>query len=261
MNHTRCRCLLVLAVAVLPAQQPPRGAAKHPFEARSPSAIKYTVEGHAEAVEITNVRYEIVGAGIPGRAKDERLVLRETIRTKEVVDEKGMEASTLIEAWPLGVDLKEKPTYSLAVTGIDPRTRNGDILQVSRGLEDVEWWSVYKLGSGEHLLDTYVPLLDFSVGEKRRYAGLEVPPDNSTDARLTAPNVVAVLTYASPERVIREALITCEDAEARTFASFLLRFDSHDGVYRPRHPDFDQRELPIAAGHHCHHRSDCGRRP
>ena len=128
------------------------------------------------------------------------------------------------DAWPLGVDLKRQPLYSLTVPGIDPRILAGGVLQVSRGLEDVEWWSVYKLGSGTHLLDTYVPLVRFSLRGETRYAGLEVPPDDSPDPRLTAPNVLAVLTYASPEKIIREVLLTCDDPQrARLLRSY---FDS-----------------------------------
>ena len=46
-----------------------------------------------------------------------------------------------------------------------------------------------------------------------RYAGLEVPEDNHKDARLREPHVVAVLSYASDAKVIREALITCDDVK------------------------------------------------
>jgi hypothetical protein len=43
-----------------------------------------------------------------------------------------------------------------------------------------------------------------------------VPPDDAADARLRAPNIVAVLTYSSPDRVMREALITCDNRELAT---------------------------------------------
>jgi len=125
-----------------------------------------------------------------------------------------MEATTTVESWPMGTDLKEKPLYSITVEGVDPSTLNGDLIVVSRGLEDVSWWSVYKLGDGKHLFDSYVPVTQFSISREtltRRYAGLDVPPDDVTDSRLKAPNVVGVLTYASGENVIREGLITCDD--------------------------------------------------
>jgi hypothetical protein len=54
---------------------------------------------------------------VPGRPQDERLLLRTTTRTKQVVDEIGMEASTTVEAWPLGVDPKQKPLYTLKARG------------------------------------------------------------------------------------------------------------------------------------------------
>lgn len=195
-----CRNWIVLLV--LPATFAQQTA----FQAQSPSTITYSVKDQVPAVEITNVAYEIVG----------RLVLRKTSHTKQVVDEIGMEASTTVEAWPLGVDLKQKPLYSMTVEGVDAKALNNEVMSIARGLEEVEWWSVYKLGNGERLFDTYTPLLQFSISREiqtLRYVGLEVPPDDVRDTRLKAPNVVAVLTYASAERVIREALITCDDAK------------------------------------------------
>jgi len=225
MDSTLSKWLLLLTIPPLFAQAPQRAPSKKPFQAQSPSTFSYRVEDNAEQVEITNVVYEVVGSVIPGRPRDERLVLRETIHTKHFVEDIGMEASTTVEAWTLGVDLKQKPLYSLTVEGVEPRAINTDLLVISRGLEEVDWWSVYKLGSGEHLFDTYVPLVQFSLGREElvpRYVGLEVPEDDAKDTRLRAPNVVGVVTYASGEHVIREALITSDSAkqaqELRSFA-------------------------------------------
>ena len=57
-------------------------------------------------------------------------------------DDIGMEASTTVEAWPLGVDLKQKPLYSVTVNGIEPHVVNGEVIVISRGLEETEWWSI-----------------------------------------------------------------------------------------------------------------------
>ena len=199
--------------------------AKRPFQSQSPSSVIFTTKDGIETVEITNTEYELIGSSIPGRPPEERLVLRKVTKSKQVIDEIGMEASTTVEAWPLGVDLKQKPLYSVTAEGIDPKTVNGEIFTISRGLEEVEWWTVYKLGNGQRLFDTYVPLVQFSIARDTltlRYAGLEVPEDDAKDARLRARNVVAVLTYASAGRVIREGLITCDDpkraALLRSFA-------------------------------------------
>jgi hypothetical protein len=214
MNHDSRGWTGVLAAGLalaLSAQQP-----KKPFQAQSGSTVAFTTKDNQETTEITNVSYEQTGSGVPGRPRDERLMLRRTTHTRQIVDEIGMEASTTIQAWPLGVDLKQRPLYSLTVSGVDPRTIDSQLIVISRGLEEVEWWSVYSLGSGAHLFDTYTPLIQFFIGwegQAARYVGLEAPADDIADARLKAPNVVAVLTYASAEHVIREALITCDNRQ------------------------------------------------
>src|SRR5271154_1922706 len=93
------------------------------FRAQSASTITYGVKDQSATVEITNVSYEIVG---------QRLVLRKTSRTKQVVDEIGMEASTTVEAWPLGVDPRQKPLYALKAAGVDARTVDGSLLVILR---------------------------------------------------------------------------------------------------------------------------------
>ena len=179
----------------------------------------------AQIIEIRNVTYELTAGNTPGLAHDERLLLRKTTQSKETVGDINVDATVTLEAWRFGGDLRQKPIYTLTATGTDGHTMDNAIFVVSRGLEEVEWWSAYKLGTGQHLFDTYVPLVNFSISRDiltTRYAGLGVPPDDVKDARLKQPNVVAVLTYASAERVLREALITCDDpkraAQLRSFA-------------------------------------------
>jgi len=201
-----------LLIASLGFAQP-----QQPFQTQSPASVVYGANKDGrETVEITNVAYEVTSTGVPGRPQNERLLLRTTTRTKQVIDEIGLEASTTVEAWPLGVEPKQKPLYSLQAAGTDGRTVDGALLVILRGLEDTEWWSIYKLGTGGRLFDTYVPLLGFSIRrdiQTMRYAGLEVPDDDS--------HVVAVLTYASAERVLRQASITSDDPkQAQTLRSF-----------------------------------------
>ena len=215
----RCIAILLLISGLALAQ------AHQPFQSQSPASIVYGVNKNGQqTVEITNVAYEVTSTGVPGRPQNERLLLRTTTRTKQVVDEIGMDASTTVEAWPLGVDPKQKPLYTLKVAGVDSKTVDGALLALLRGLEDTEWWSVYKLGTGERLFDTYVPLLSFSIRrdiQTMRYVGFEDPPDDTADARLKEPHVVGVLTYASAEHVLREALITSDDPkQAQTLRSF-----------------------------------------
>jgi hypothetical protein len=183
--------LLIIAVACMLVAQPA-------------ASYKYTVKGDEKTVEITNVSYEVINSN---------MVLRKTTKSKQVIGDIGMESSTTTEAWPLGTDLKQKPLYSVTVEGSESRTVE-EVFVVSRGLEEVEWWSVYRLANGFHLFDTYVPLVKFSINRDHmilRYVGLEVPPDDAKDARLKDPHVVGVVSYTSETKVIREALITCDD--------------------------------------------------
>ncbi len=195
-----------------------------PFQTQSSSSVNFsTAADGSESVEIRNVTFEIV-TNVPGRPPSDRLLLRKTVRSKEVFGDIGVQASVTLEAWRFGDDLKQKPLYTLNTSGTEGHTMDNALFVVSRGLEEVDWWSAYKLGSGQHLFDTYVPLVSFSISRdtvKTRYVGLEVPDDEVEDARLKQPNVVAVLTYASGSRVLREALLTSDDREqAQLLRSF-----------------------------------------
>jgi hypothetical protein len=197
------------------AQQPPHTNSKSAgFSTQSVSSVSLSAKGDDQTVAITNVAYEVTSESVPGRPAHERLLLRKTLSSSYVLGEKGQEATAAFEAWPLGVDVKQKPLYSVKVSGTNGETIDGALILADRGLEEVQWWSVYRLGNGQHLFDTYTPLTIFSISKEvveSRYIGLEVPPDDVADARLKRPDVVAVVTYASQERVKREALLTCDD--------------------------------------------------
>jgi hypothetical protein len=214
---TRLFWLLMASSALL--AQPAK-----PLHAQASSTIDYTptADGFG-TIEIRNVSYEVV-TNVPGRAPADRLLLRKTIRSKEVLGDMGMEANVSLEAWRLGDDLRQRSLFTLNVEGNEANTKDNALFVVSRGLEEVEWWSVYKLGNGQHLFDTYVPLESFSISRETvttRYVGLEVPPDDTKDARLKQPNVIGVLTYASDSRVMHEILLTSDDRQqARLLRSF-----------------------------------------
>ncbi|HSP67650.1 MAG TPA: hypothetical protein VLN48_07975 [Bryobacteraceae bacterium] len=209
---------VICAIAGATAGQvkgPAQPAPAKTLQAQSSSSIHTTTAANgSQTVEIHNVSYEITGTGIHGRPSSERLVLRKTIHSRGVVGDLGVESTVTLEAWPFGVDLQQKPIYTLTQTGTNGHTVYPDLFVTDRRLEEVQWWSVHKLGSGQHLFDTYVPVLSFSISRDvatSRYAGLEVPPDDAKDARLKEPHVVGVITYASADRVIREALLTADD--------------------------------------------------
>ncbi len=114
-----------------------------------------SVKDGSQTVEISNVIYEVTSEIVPGRP-GKRLLLRQTQRSKQVLDEIGMEGETTLEAWPLGVDVREKPLYTIKTSGVGGRTLDGALFVANRQIEEVEWWSVYVLGTGEHLFNTYL---------------------------------------------------------------------------------------------------------
>jgi hypothetical protein len=202
---------LKVAAAVLFAAGAGAQPAQHPFQAHGTSTVMLSTFDDTQEVDITNVTYEVTPLSVPGRPGAERLLLRQTCTSKAILQEPEAAATTMLEAWPLGVSLSQKPAYTISATGTGGRTVDGSLFVIDRGTGEVAWWSVYQLGTGRHLFDTYVPLLGFSISRETlemRYIGLEVPPDDVPDPRLKQPNVVCVITYASAVGKKREALLT-----------------------------------------------------
>jgi hypothetical protein len=226
MSLERRRLAIGSAVALTTALAagPQGAAADQPITAQSPSTFSYGEQDGSKTVEINNVTYMTTGSGVPGRPQGEELVLRTTTHEKQIVDEEGGDFSVGVEAWPLGTDLTTKPLYSITLEGVGATVEDGNVILFDRGIEDISWWSVYTLGTGTLLFDTYVPLLSFSlsrqVGEPR-YVGLDVPPDDETDPKLKDPQIVGVLAYAAADHVISRLLLTCSDvkraAELRSY--------------------------------------------
>jgi hypothetical protein len=210
------------------------------MRAQSASSVSLNARGNEQTLEINNVAYDVTGDSVAGRPRGQRLLLRKTMSSKEVLGDKGIEATTTLEAWPLGMDLNQKPLYTVKVSGTGGQTVDNALYVAARGLEEFDWWSVYRLGTGQHLFDTDVPLLSFSISRdvmESRYVGLQVPPDDVKDARLKRPNVVAVITYASEARVKKELLLTCDDprqaADLRSYSDVSRTVSVDDS--RPPH--------------------------
>jgi hypothetical protein len=202
--------LVLIGASLSPALAESAGSAQ------ATSSIVLGEQDGAKTVEIRNVTFSTAGSHVPGRPEEERLLLRTTTHSREVIDEKGLEATVAVEAWPLGTDLAAKPLYTVNLDGVGATVEDSSLLVIDRGTEDVAWWSVHGLGTGAPLFDTFVPLLRLSISRDvrtLRYVGFDVPPDDTRDERLRDPKVVGVLAYASPERVIRQLLVTCSDPQ------------------------------------------------
>ena len=263
-----------IAAAILWAMAAGAQPAQQPFQARAASTVTLTKVGDTEELDITNVTYEVTPTYVPGRPGAERLLLRQTCTSQAILEEPEWGATTVLEAWPLGASLSQKPIYTIKATGTGGRTVDGSLFVIERGTGELEWRSVYQLGTGQHLFDTYVPLVGFSISREAlemRYIGFEVPPDDVADARLKQPNVVGVITYASAEGKKHEALLTAATPKTARRVAFVLGRHPHRlGGGRcdaQRHPDFYQPERSFArqpdivdhSGGRGRHR--CGTRP
>ena len=104
------------------AQQPPRAnpqpAALH---AQSASTVSLSAKGGQQTLEITNVVFEVTSDSVLGRPSGERLLLRKTATSKQVLGDIGLEGTAAVEAWPLGIDLKQRPLYTVKAWGLVAR--------------------------------------------------------------------------------------------------------------------------------------------
>jgi hypothetical protein len=192
-----------------------------PFAADSSSKVSYGPKGF----EITNVRYSY--ENIPDRGRllsccDRYVLLRHT--NWRIGDDPDPslpdKATATVEAWPIGVDPNTKPLYAIKAD-FSPGAKivDGVLLVFQHGFRDYSDWSVYRLEDGRYLFKTSVEMFNFRVLSgapsmaDERYVGFELPDENPPDPRLREPHVAGVLTYASADHVIREALLTSDDPD------------------------------------------------
>lgn len=189
--------------------------AREPFDAQSASTLKYGRNSDGQdTVDISNVTWEL----------NHRLILRKTHTEKNVIDDMGNDPKITVEAWPLGVNPRQKPLYAVTLDGQDAAVVDDALLVIDR-TQETPWWSVYHLDSGQPFFNTYAPLLRFSITDAvqtERYAGLEIPEGE-------AGKTIGTLYYASDDRVIRKVRITGDSAqkaaELRSFAEGRFELD------------------------------------
>jgi hypothetical protein len=209
---------LALLLAATPAWSED-APAKAPWRAQANSSIRYFDKEGVLAVETVNQTYALTGDHLSGRAdKGERLVLRMRIATTEILGDKGVEGEVTVAAWTMGSDLNAKPLYSVSVAGLSARAAH-NFLFFERGTDEVEWQSIYQLGTGKHLFDSAGPPVLFDIALdadswSERVAGLYLPPDDDPDPRLKQAATVGVLTYAAPDSdagILHELIVTHDD--------------------------------------------------
>lgn len=194
-------------------------------QAQSSSTFAYRTKDGEQNVEITNVSYQVTRVYPAAEPAGHWLVLRTTLHSKEILDEKGWESKIRLEVWPLGVALAGKPSYTLDLPGSEATLLGGELWQVTDEATDpdVPIWSVYRVATGQRLFDSFVQPLSLRVLAddahqtfEDRFAGFYVPPDDASDPRLRDKHAVGILSYASAAGVLREVLLSCDDAARAT---------------------------------------------
>ncbi len=191
------------------------GEPTHSTSAQSSASIE--VEGNVVTVHRTNRMFELAGPDIEGRNANDRLLLRKEIETTEVIGDKGMDGRVNVWAWTLGVDVNvTAPLYVISASGLEGRVTDNDVYVIERGLDEIEWQSVFSLADGDKLFDATVPWLLATNGgawNERHYLALAQVFEDADDAALRRDDAIALLTYASRTRVLNQVLIRADKAD------------------------------------------------
>lgn len=152
-----------------------------------------------------NASFHVVAVGQADSPRPRRLLLRLDVRKDDVFGTGG--GRVRLDSWPLdaATDLRADPAFTIIAqgqsAGIDA---DGMLLTDNQNRR-----SAYSLTEGHWLFDADVPLASFlTENEKRRLFAVAVAEDD------LLPGGVAVIAYASPQKMIRR-FILCADDEAR----------------------------------------------
>lgn len=212
---------MVAAVAATAGLAPNAVSAEDAMSSRSAtSSIVSQTVGGVTTVRVETHAFALAGPGIKGRKDDERLFLHRLVATIEVLGEKGMEGQVGVAAWPLGVPESEPPLYRIKASGRDGRIVDGDLYVIERGLEEIEWQSLYALSDGTKLFDATTPWLRAANDgrwDERRYVALAQVFDDADDAALSDDHAVALLSYVARDRVVSQVLIKAAEVERARF--------------------------------------------
>src|SRR3954469_10238224 len=107
-------------------------SAQSSVHAESTSSIQVSGKDLEQTIEIHNVTYQYSSTRVPGRPDEERLALRITTHNKDVIGDIPEPGAVTLEAWPLGVDLRQKPVYTVKVGGDDAHTIDNALWVVNR---------------------------------------------------------------------------------------------------------------------------------
>lgn len=156
-----------------------------------------------------NIAFRPLSLTLPGEGPPRRVLARLEVTATEFA-ESAREGRVRLDVWPLAgpEDLRKPPLYTLVVPGRGAGFDADDMLSVDHGGGRR---SFYGLADGAWLFDSDTPLATFAADDRKRLVALAVAEDD------LPAGAVAVLTYASPGRVIRRLLLAADNPERARF--------------------------------------------
>lgn len=155
------------------------------------------------AGRLVNVSFHPVSVALAGDPRPRPLLARLQVDTTEF-SAASADGRVRLDVWPMGgaADLHKPPLYTVMVPGRGASLEADGMMMVERGARR----SAFSLADGSWLFDADAPVAVFAVdGERRRYVALAQAEDD------LAAGAVAVLSYATPRRVIRRVVLSAAD--------------------------------------------------
>ncbi|MGH6879607.1 hypothetical protein [Hypericibacter sp.] len=156
----------------------------------------------------------------------DRMLLRLHLTRKWDVNSPEGEGHVRLDAFDAKAGTSGTPLYTVEAEGSAAQILPDCLLQIDRGLEDLEWWQINDLASGTLLFETMAEPLVFATLDddqirSTQAAGFYVPPDDEADKKLADPHVVGLLTLATDGKIATRLLVTAADpAKAAALRSY-----------------------------------------
>jgi len=174
----------------------------HAFSAESVFGVR-DVDGRLQA-RMVNVSFRPTMVAVAGDPRPRRLLLRLEVIDADVFDGSVGQGRVRLDAWPLDdtVDLLKPPLYTVVAPGRRGVIDDESVLMVEAGTRR----SAYSLATGGWLYDSDGAVTAFTVDGGRHRLLAAAAADDEMPA-----GSVAVVTYASPQGVLKRLLVGASD--------------------------------------------------
>lgn len=153
---------------------------------------------------MVNVAFQTVSVPLADDPRPRRLLLRMEIFNADVFAARQGNSRVRVDAWPLdSADaVKAAPLYTLVTPGLGAMAGDDGTLVVDHGGRRSTW----SLSDGRWLYDAdSAPAIFSAEGERRRVVALSAAEDD------LPPGSIAVLTYASSQKVLKRVMVSASD--------------------------------------------------